>query len=940
MFKACSAPQPRTPVLTLRIMPNERAALRTLDAMKALTSPPMRSIRLFALLLLAAPLAAQPVSDAERMQGYALRGDTTLFVFDAGLYDTEPTRVVVTGAFRQWSTSMEDAAWQLAHERAAGPELWTLAVANEGFGAIPPATPFKFRVDDARGDGRWLDAHPDAENAADGNLIFLFGQTPPRLRAELRGERAVWATITGTERPLDRARYRLERADGSEVAISTVLPNEAETVLIVPAEPLDVRRVHYLIVDTGEARPLRAFTSFDGIFRTIYSDKPLGAEVADGRTDLRLFAPRADSVAVFFYDEATGSERARYALVRDAMGVWEIAFPEDLHGTWYDYAVYGPDDPGNTFTNHTGERVRDPYARVVSSSFGRGRIWRATTPATGVRGGRPAIESVVAYEVHVQDFTDLLPVGDLAGTIPAMTVRGLRNNAGDPIGYDHLVRLGINTVHLMPMQEYLHYPDDVWQAAFADDPFMQEQGIARENYQWGYRITDFFAVENRYRAPGTEPGMEREQFRDLVQAFHDEGIAVIVDYVFNHTGENMEGLDHLMNFNGIDRHYYYRLDDEGNHIGPYGNEVQSENRPMTQRWLIDQMVHFVEEFGVDGFRIDLAGKTDRQSLKAIMEALPDDIIVYGEPWIPSADPDVSSNPSWSWYKHNAPITFFQDDSRNAFKGPVGTPRDPIADRGFAGGDGTQRELVMQGLANTFPDETSPRSGINYLDIHDNWALADQFARHTEGDYAWDGRAGVDEAAVRIAATLLFTSLGPVVMHGGTEFLRSKGLAPHPDKLNGQRVVHTEMGPIYINGQGDTYNLRYANHFLWETVGRSDGPVNHAAMFDWWQGLIALRASETGSVFRQAEAVPDGYYRFFEPEDARALGYVVDDRVLVLVNGGDGEVTFALDGLGSGWRLVAASDRDGSRIAPNGLDGAAPTASERLGAQSVRIWTRR
>jgi pullulanase/glycogen debranching enzyme len=770
-------------------------------------------------LLAAAPLAAQDVTDSDRQRGYALDGDATTFVFDSGVYDVDPDRVAVTGAFRQWSANMDDAAWLL---HPAGDALWTLTVDNPGYSAIPPATPFKFRVDDARGLGRWLDPPAGAPNVEGGNLVFLHGVSPPRLRAELRGERAVWATVSGTERPLAPEHYRLTRADGSEIAVSAVLPNEAETVLVVPAEPLDTRRVHYLHVDTGEARPLRAFATFDGIFRTLYSDKPLGAEVASGATDVRLFAPRADSVRVYFYDAPAGASRASHALTRDPQGVWEVSFDADLHGTWYDFAVYGPDDPGNTFTNHTGARVRDPYARVVSGSFGRGRIWRPTTPATPLANGRPPMESVIAYEVHVQDFTDLLPVGELAGTIPAMTVTGLRNASGAPIGFDHLLELGINTVHLMPMQEYLHYPDDVWQAAFADDPFMQEQGVARENYQWGYRITDFFAIENRYRQPGTEPGMEREQFRDLVQAFHDHGIAVIVDFVFNHTGENMEGLDHIMNFNGIDRHYYYRLNEEGGNIGPYGNEVKSEERPMTQRWLIDQMRHFVEEFGVDGFRIDLAGATDRQSLKAVMAAMPDDIIVYGEPWIPPSDPDVVANPSWSWYKHNAPITFFQDDARNAFKGPVSTPRDPVADRGFAGGDGTQREDVMRGLTNTFPDEDSPLAGINYLDIHDNWALADQFARYTDGPNAWDGRAGVDEAAVRIAATLLLTSLGPVVMHGGTEFFRSKGLAPHPDEFGGERILQTDMGPIYLKGRGDTYNLRYANHFLWETVGRATG----------------------------------------------------------------------------------------------------------------------
>src|SRR5690606_19240893 len=114
---------------------------------------------------------------------------------------------------------------------------------------------------------------------------------------------------------------------------------------------------------------------------------------------------------------------------------------------------------------------------------------------------------------------------------------------------------------------------------------------------------------SRYRRKGTEHGAQREQFRDLVQAFHDHGIAVIVDFVFNHTGENMDGRHYLFNFNGIDPLYYYRTRDL-RRVGEYGNETKSENRPMVQRWIIDQCRHFIEEFGVDGFRIDLAGQTD------------------------------------------------------------------------------------------------------------------------------------------------------------------------------------------------------------------------------------------------------------------------------------------------------------------------------------------
>ncbi|OZC01892.1 hypothetical protein BSZ36_02150 [Rubricoccus marinus] len=866
----------------------------------------------------------------ERAQGYALRGDTTVFVFDSALYGRAPERVAVTGAFRSWSDDMDDTAWALAPEASGGVDagVWTLAVQNPEFSVVGAATPFKFRVDN----GIWLDPPGAAPNVEGGNYVFMFGVTPPRLVAELRGERSVWVEITGEDlsRPTSPEAYTIVRWDGQRVPVTTAIPNEAHSVLLVPAGPLAANQVHYVEASVpGREQPLRGMARFDGLWRNMADGQPLGVTFqrpigvpgADGAapspapdytTVFRLFAPRADSVHLLLYDDREGDARQRIEMDRSISGTWVHRADADLHGTWYDYAVYGPDGPGSHFFNQTGETVSDPYALVSDDSWGRARVWRDDFGAPEAFDKRPKMEDVVAYEVHLQDFTDTLPVASGVGPLEAFIAPGLTNARGEPIGLDYLERLGINTVHLMPVQEFLHYPDDAWQAAFGDDPFMQEQGIADENYQWGYRTTHALAVESRFRSAGDEPGAERQRFRDLVDALHARGMAVLIDVVFNHTGENMEGRQQLLTFNGIDKHYYYRLDPNGEHIGAFGNEVKSENRPMTQRWLLDQLKHFVEVFGVDGFRIDLAGQTDQQTLEWIQSELGEDVLIYGEPWIGSNDPDYEANPSWDWYKVDSPITFFQDDSRNAFKGSTADPTPAVTSRGFAGGDPLAREAAMRAIANDFPDEATPNTGINYLDIHDNWALADRFASNTSGENAWDGREGVREAEMRIAATLLMTSLGPVVMHGGTEIARSKGLAPLPEEIGGQQVL-TEMSiaPIYIKGRGDTYNLRTANHFLWETVGEASGAVDFKAMEEWWKGLIALRMSDAGSVFRVGHKPQAGYVEFLAPEaHPQALGWLVGDYALVLVNAGDSPATFDFsDKLACHtWWLAASSDQ--------------------------------
>ena len=188
--------------------------------------------------------------------------------------------------------------------------------------------------------------------------------------------------------------------------------------------------------------------------------------------------------------------------------------------------------------------------------------------------------------------------------------------------------------------------------------------------------------------------------------------------------------------------------------------------------------------------------------------------------------------------------------------------------------------------------------------------------------------------MRRAAGLLLTSVGPVVLHGGTEILRSKGLAPRETFTR-----ETATGTIYFNGREDTYNLRAPNRFLWDALAPG---TDAASMRDWWQGLIALRSSEHGAVFR-VDRVPEDHYRFFRPPDDRLLGYRVGDRVLVVANNGteDSEIDVELDD--GSWLKVA----DEGRIDLAGVPGAdARLEGAEADANSIpapagcfRIWIR-
>jgi len=840
-------------------------------------------------------------TDAERKTGYALREDTTWFVFDPGYYKKASVeKVVVTGSFRGWSQDLDDVTYHLKNYQS----YWAVALFNPKYEKITPGAEFKFRIDK----GDWLDPHGAATNIKNGNLAFMHNVTPPSLVAEILENGSIVAITKGIERSFNPKDYKLMNAKGEEILVTGVLPNDATKSIITTSVALDKRRVYYLEIPSAK---LKSVARYDGWFRTLYSDKELGANSSDDgkSTAFRLFAPRATSVKLHFYKDEKSDAMKTVEMNVDEKGVWEFFADGNLKGTWYDFSVYGFDEPGNHFFDQINETVSDPYSRVNDGAWGRSMVWERTKPASAVKGGIPALSDVIAYEVHVQDFTDNLPVSEnLKGTIPAMIKPGLKNKNGAKIGFDYLVDLGINTVHLQPMQEFLHYPDAWWKPAFENDEFMKAAGIAEENYQWGYRTTHVQAVESKFRQKDTKPGEERNQFRDLVQAFHDKGIAVIIDIVPNHTGENMDGggNNYYFNFNGIDKVYYYRTKNL-EHIGEYGNEVKTENRPMVQRWLIDQCQHWIQEFGIDGFRIDLAGQVDEQTLIALKKAIGEDKILYGEPWIGSNDPEYENNPDWDWYKSDSPITFFNDDFRNAVKGGAFldvTNPEPWKERGFSGGNFNEREKVTLALQNYFTDEKTPHSGINYLDIHDNWTLADQFATSD-----WNGLNGVMEDRVKLAVALLFTAQGPLVLNGGTEILRSKGSAELKETV--KEMADMKKTKVYLHGKRDTYNMREANRYRWETVGLKKGKKSSKSdflgMYHFWKGLIEFRKSEYGKVFKNTDRIPEGYYQFITPENSSLLGYFVDNKVLVLMNVSDSKATFEDIKMPDGkWKLIGGN----------------------------------
>ena len=260
----------------------------------------MKKISLIVFLAMASLVSvfAQSYTGDQAKRGYAIFSDKVTFIFDENIYGVRPERVFVTGDFRGWDASTEVGEWEL---KKVG-EQWMLTFDNVDESVIKPNTGFKFRINN---EGEWLEPTDQSPNVKGGNLIYEMDRVVAGLTAEIRKSNLIWATISGVKRSFDPADYIIKDAQGNEIKVVGVLPNESTTTLIVPEKDLDIRRVYYLEIPSQK---LKAACSYDGWFREVYSTKELGANIDNGVTSIRVFAPRAELVKLYLYKGANDTE--------------------------------------------------------------------------------------------------------------------------------------------------------------------------------------------------------------------------------------------------------------------------------------------------------------------------------------------------------------------------------------------------------------------------------------------------------------------------------------------------------------------------------------------------------------------------------------------------------------------------------------------------------
>lgn len=594
----------------------------------------------------------------------------------------------------------------------------------------------------------------------------------------------------------------------------------------------------------------------------VYTGNDLGAVYSPKMTRFKVWAPEAESVKLNLYKQGEGDNLIdQHIMKKSANGTYVFEKQGDCNGIYYTYTV----------VNHGEEQEAvDPYTKAAGVNGQRGMVINLakTNPQgfemDGYRNPEHITDAII-YEGSVRDFTMDESSGVFHnGKFLGLTEANTTNHFGEATALDYISGLGVTHIQILP----------------AFDFETVDEKNQKAQYNWGYDPDNYNVPEGSYAVSPYDGAVRIQEMKQMVLALHSRGIGVIMDVVFNHTYRRDDS-----NLQKIVPGYYYRSDETGYTNGSgCGNEVASD-RPMVQKLIVDSLIYWAKEYHIDGFRFDLMGVLDIDTMNVIAERLKEirpDIYLYGEGWNGGPSSLAEEKRAFKASAKKMPgIGMFNDDIRDTIKGSVfyddhlgfvngGTHLENALRYGITGA--VAHPQVDYDAYGSKPWAKEPGQSINYVSCHDNYTLWDKLSVSCP-----EASEEKKKAMNRLCAAIVFTSQGVPFIQAGEEFLRSK---PLPEKKGFAE---------------NSYNMPDAvNSIKWDNIHE------YPDMIAYYKGLMALRKAHP--VFRmQSEAEMTQNLCFLSDTPENVVAYLLkgkgaDDtpeNILVIFNGNDEEILYNL-----------------------------------------------
>ena len=580
----------------------------------------------------------------------------------------------------------------------------------------------------------------------------------------------------------------------------------------------------------------KEYTSFDDY--PVRNGELTEMDYSPAETKFSLWSPIAEEVKVLLYE--SGHEGSAYSTHDMAMaedGTWKVTVKEDLHGKFYTFNVkvdgkWLGDTPGI-------------MAKAVGVNGRRAAVLNldTTDPEGWENDVRPALKDfadIVVYEMHHRDFS-MDSVSGIAnkGKFLALTEEGTQSSLGEKTGIDHLKELGVNHVHILPSYDYAS---------------VDESKLETNQYNWGYDPVNYNVPDGSYSTDPYNPAIRIKEFKQMVQALHKAGIRVVLDVVYNHTFDIANS-----NFEKTVPGYFYRFNPEGKYADASGcgNETASD-RTMMRKYMVESVLHWVNEYHIDGFRFDLMGIHDIETMneiRAALDKIDPSIFVYGEGWAASAPQMNEEDLAMKANAYKMPrIAVFSDEMRDGLRGTWSNDKEGA----FLIGNPGHEMSIKYGLVGCIPHPQvindsvnyskkawagQPTQMISYVSCHDDMCLADRLKATLPATASEAERVALH----KLAETFVFTSQGVPFIFAGDEVMRDK------------KGVH--------NSYNSPDNI---NTIDWKQK------TTYREVFDYIKELIALRKAHPAFRMGDADMVRK-HMEFLPVEGSNLIAFILKDN---------------------------------------------------------------